>query len=284
MIHNIINGLGVTEVLNPEITAFTERSGSRTSSRSTTTTTADARYTIALPNGQTASNLTQTQYDTVKALLAIYNEAFALSKENGLPVPSWDTYDTLSNAQNALANLKAQIRKEDFAEALAKANAAIAYQIKVINTPYISADERAKDIRKAVEDAKDAFGERVYKEVILEGNNENVANMERQKAEDRYWLENYEYVRQAEMDAVNGKIGSNSSSLPFPEWIIEMQKNESAQTTPPEVVLPDNVPTVPTVQPPSEKQGSGILIPALIFAVGAIATIALVKTSNKKRR
>lgn len=175
-----------------------------------------------------------------------------------------------------LAKLKAQIRQKDFVEALAKANAAIAYQKKVINTPYISADERAKDIRKAVEDARDAVGERVYKEVILEGNNENVAIREKQQAEARYWLENYEYVRQAEMDAVNGKIGSNSSSLPFPEWIIEMQKNESAQTTPPEVVMP-------TVQPPEEKQGSGILVPALIFAVGAIAAIVLVKSKPKRR-
>lgn len=76
--------------------------------------------------------------------------------------------------------------------------------------------------------------------------------------------------------AQNGKIGSNSSSLPFPEWIIEMQKNESAKTTPPEVVMP-------TVQPPEEKQGSGILVPALIFAVGAIAAIVLVKSKPKRR-
>lgn len=275
MINDILNGLGVTEVLKPEITAFSERSGSSTTSRSTTAT-ADARYTVTLPNGQTASNLTQAQYDTIKALLDIYNEAFALAKSNGLSVPDWSDYTKDENAQNALAKLKAQIRMKDFAEARAKADAAIAYQKKVINTPYISADERAKDIRKAVEDAKDAVGERVYKEVILEGNNENVANIERQKAEDRYWLENYEYVRQAEMDAVNGKIGSNSSSLPFPEWIIEMQKNESAQTTPPEVVMP-------TVQPPEEKQGSGILVPALIFAVGAFAAIVLVKSKPKRR-
>lgn len=275
MINDILNGLGVTEVLKPEITAFSERSGSSTTSRSTTAT-AGASYTVALPNGQIASNLTQAQYDTVKSLLDIYNEAFALAKSNGLSVPDWSDYTKDENAQNALAKLKAQIRMKDFAEARAKADAAIAYQKKVINTPYISADERAKDIRKAVEDAKDAVGERVYKEVILEGNNENVANMERQKAEDRYWLENYEYVRQAEMDAVNGKIGSNSSSLPFPEWIIEMQKTESAQAMPAGVVMP-------TVQPPEEKQGSGILVPALIFAVGAIAAIVLVKSKPKRR-
>ena len=275
MINDILNGLGVTEVINPEITAFSERSGSSTTSRSTTAT-ADARYTVALPNGQIASNLTQAQYDTIKALLAIYNEAFALAQSNGLSVPDWSDYTKDENAQNALAKLKAQIRMKDFAEARAKADAAIAYQKTVINTPYISADERAKDIRKAVEDAKDAVGERVYKEVILEGNNENVANKERQKAEDQYWLKNYEYVRQAEMDAVNGKIGSNGSSLPFPEWIIEMQKNESAQTTPTEVVMP-------TVQPPEKKQGSGILFPALIFAVGAIAAIVLVKSKPKRR-
>ena len=279
MINDILNGLGVTEVIKPEITAFSERSGSSTTSRSTTAT-ADARYTVALPNGQIASNLTQAQYDTIKALLDIYNEAFALAKSNGLSVPDWSEYTKDENAQNALAKLKAQIRMKDFAEARAKADAAIAYQTKVINTPYISADERAKDIRKAVEDAKDAFGERVYKEVILEGNNENVAERERQIAESQYWLKNYEYVRQAEMDAVNGKIGSNSSSLPFPEWIVEMQKNESAQTQPPEVVLPD---IVPTVQPPEEKQGSGILVPALIFAVGAIAAIVLVKSKPKRR-
>ena len=275
MINDILNGLGVTEVINPEITAFSGRSGSSTSSRSTTAT-ADARYTVTLPNGQTASNLTQAQYDTIKALLDIYNEAFALAKSNGLSVPNWSDYTKDENAQNALAKLKAQIRMKDFAEARAKADAAIAYQKTVINTPYISADERAKDIRKAVEDAKDAVGERVYKEVILEGNNENVANKERQKAEDQYWLKNYEYVRQAEMDAVNRKIGSNSSSLPFPEWIIEMQKNESAQTTPPDFVML-------TVQPPEEKQGSGILVPALIFAVGAIAAIVLVKSKPKRR-
>lgn len=272
MINDILNGLGV---IKHRITALRERSGSSASSRSTTAT-ADARYTVALPNGQIASNLTQAQYDTIKALLDIYNEAFALAKSNGLSVPDWSDYTKDENAQNALAKLKAQIRMKDFAEARAKADAAIAYQTKVINTPYISADERAKDIRKAVEDARDALGERVYKEVILEGNNENVANMERQKAEDQYWLKNYEYVRQAEMDAVNGKIGSNSSSLPFPEWIIEMQKNESAKTTPPEVVMP-------TVQPPEEKQGSGILVPALIFAVGAFAAIALVKSKPKRR-
>jgi hypothetical protein len=276
MINDILNGLGVTEVLKPEITAFSERSGSSTTSRSTTAT-ADARYTVALPNGQIASNLTQAQYDTIKALLDIYNEAFALAKSNGLSVPLWSKYTTIENAQNALAKLKAQIlRMEDFAEARDKANAAIAYQKKVINTPYISADERAKDIRKAVEDAKDAFGERAYKEVILEGNNEDVANREKLRAEEQYWRDNYEYVRQAEMDAVNGKIGSNSSSLPFPEWIIEMQKNESAQTTPTKVVMP-------TVQPPEEKQGSGILVPALIFAVGAIAAIVLVKSKPKRR-
>lgn len=275
MINDILNGLGVTEVIKPEITAFSEHSGSSTTSRSTTAT-ADARYTVALPNGQTASNLTQAQYDTIKALLDIYNEAFALAKSNGLSVPNWSDYTKDENAQYALAKLKAQIRMKDFAEARAKADAAIAYQTKVINTPYISADERAKDIRKAVEDAKDAVGERAYKEVILEGNNENVANKERQKAEDQYWLKNYEYVRQAEMDAVNGKIGSNSSSLPFPEWIIEMQKYESAQPTPPEVIMP-------TVQPPEEKQGSGILVPALIFAVGAIAAIVLVKSKPKRR-
>ena len=275
MINNILNGLGVTEVLNPEITAFSERSGSSSTSRSTTAT-ADARYTVALPNGQIASNLTQAQYDSIKALLDIYNEAFALAKSNGLSVPDWSDYTKDENAQNALAKLKAQIRMKDFAEARAKADAAIAYQKTVINTPYVSADERAKDIRKAVEDARDALGERVYKEVILEGNNENVANRERQQAEARYWLENYEYVRQAEMDAVNGKIGSNSSSLPFPEWIIEMQKNESAQTTPLYAVMH-------TVQPPEEKQGSGILVPALIFAVGAIAAIVLVKSKPKRR-
>lgn len=276
MINDILNGLGVTEVLNPEITAFSERSGSSTTSRSTTAS-ADARYTVALPNGQIASNLTQAQYDNIKALLDIYDEAFALAKSNGLPVPDWSEYTKIENAQNALAKLKAQkIRMEDFAKARDKANAAIAYQKQVINTPYISADERAKDIRKAVEDAKDAFGERVYKEVILEGNNENVAIRERQQAEAKYWWENYEYVRQAEMDAVNGKIGSNGSSLPFPEWIIEMQKNESAQTTPTKVVMQ-------TVQPPEEKQGSGILVPALIFAVGAIAAIVLVKSKPKRR-
>lgn len=275
MINDILTGLGVTEVLNPEITAFSERSGSSTTSRSTTAS-ADARYTVALPNGQIASNLTQAQYDTIQALLDIYNEAFALAKSNGLSVPDWSEYTKIENAQNALAKLKAQIRMEDFAKARDKANAAIAYQKQVINTPYISADERAKDIRKAVEDAKDAFGERVYKEVILEGNNENVAIRERQQAEAKYWLENYEYVRQAEMDAVNGKIGSNGSSLPFPEWIIEMQQNESAQTTPTKVVMP-------TVQPPEEKQGSGILVPALIFAVGAIAAIVLVKSKPKRR-
>ena len=275
MINDILNGLGVTEVLNPEITAFSKRSGSSTSSRSTTAT-ADARYTVALPNGQTASNLTQEQYDTIKALLRIYNEASALAKSNGLSVPDWSEYTKIENAQNALAKLKAQIRQKDFDVAKAEADAAIAYQKKVINTPYISADERAKDIRKAVEDARDAFGERVYQEVIMEGNNENVAIREKQQAESRYWQENYEYVRQAEMDAVNGKIGSNSSSLPFPEWINEMQKNESAKTTPPEVVMP-------TVQPPEEKQGSGILVPALIFAVGAIAAIVLVKSKPKRR-
>jgi hypothetical protein len=276
MINDILNGLGVTEVLKPEITAFSERSGSSTTSRSTTAS-ADARYTVALPNGQIASNLTQAQYDNIKALLDIYNEAFALAKSNSLSVPLWSEYTTIKNAQNALAKLKAQIRRmEDFAEARDKANAAIAYQKKVINTPYISADERAKDIRKAVEDAKDAFGERAYKEVILEGNNEDVANREKLRAEEQYWRDNYEYVRQAEMDAVNGKIGSNGSSLPFPEWIIEMQKNESAQTTPTKLVLQ-------TVQPPEEKQGSGILVPALIFAVGAIAAIVLVKSKPKRR-
>lgn len=182
MINDIINGLGVTEVLNPEITSFSERSGSSTTSRSGTATDGGQVYTlpdgkqytltkaqydafnkvyneaygyayskninqpqvkdvlkygqivadwykdgkvfteanylasqtqtysVALPNGQVASNLTQAQYDTVQSLLAIYNEAFALSKENGLPVPSWDAYDTMSNAQNALAKLKAQIQ------------------------------------------------------------------------------------------------------------------------------------------------------------------------------
>lgn len=275
MINDIINGLGVTEVLNPEITAFSGRSGSSTTSRSTTAT-AGASYTVALPNGQIASNLTQAQYDNLKALLDIYNEAFAFAKSNGLSVPDWSEYTKIETAKYSLAKLKAQILQKDFDAALAKADAAIAYQKKVINTPYISADERAKDIRKAVEDARDAFGERVYKEVIMEGNNENVAERERQQAEARYWLENYEYVRQAEMDAVNGKIGSNSSSLPFPELIIEMQKNESAQTTPHKVVMQ-------TVQPPEEKQGSGILVPALIFAVGAIAAIVLVKSKPKRR-
>ena len=273
MINDILNGLGVTEVLNPEITAFSKRSGSSTTSRSTTAS-ADARYTVALPNGQIARNLTQEQYDTVKALLNIYNEAFALAKSNGLSVPNWSDYTKdEKNAQNALAKLKAQIRQKDFDEALAKANAAIAYQKQVINTPYVSADERAKDIRKAVEDARDAWGERVYKELILEGNNEDVANREKLRAEEQYWRENYEYVRQAEMDAVNGKIGSNSSSLP------EMQKVESAQTTPTKLVLQ----TVQPPEEPEEKQGSGILVPALIFAVGAIAAIVLVKSKPKRR-
>lgn len=179
MINDILNGLGVTEVLKPEITAFSERSGSSTSSRSTTAT-ADARYTVALPNGQIASNLTRAQYDNIKALLDIYNEAFALAKSNGLPVPLWSEYTPIENAQNALAKLKAQIQaaKQAAAEAAAE--------------------------------------------------------------------------------------------------IQEEQKNESAQTTPPEVVMP-------TVQPPEEKQGSGILVPALIFAVGAFAAIALVKSKPKRR-
>lgn len=189
MINDILNGLGVTEVLKPEITSFPGRSGSSTSSRSTTAT-ADASYTVALPNGQIARNLTRAQYDTIKALLDIYNEAFALAKSNGLSVPDWSEYTKDENAQNALAKLKAQIREKDFAEARAKADAAIAYQ-----------------------------------------------------------------------------------------------KNESAQTTPTEVVMPTMQPkgVMPTVQPPEEKQGSGILVPALIFAVGAIAAIVLVKSKPKRR-
>lgn len=177
MINDILNGLGVTEVINPEITSFSERSGSSTSSRSTTAT-ADARYTVALPNGQIARNLTRAQYDSIQALLDIYSEAFALAKSNGLSVPDWSKYTKIENAQNALATLKAQIQ---------------------------AAQQAA-----------------------------------------------------AEADAE------------------KMQKNESAQTTPTEVVMP-------TVQPPEEKQGSGILVPALIFAVGAIAAIVLVKSKPKRR-
>lgn len=100
MIDRILNGLGDSS---------SSRSGSSSSSTSrSTTASADARYTVALPNGQIARNLTQAQYDNIKALLDIYNEAFALAKSNGLPVPLW--YDKIENAQNALAKLKAQIR------------------------------------------------------------------------------------------------------------------------------------------------------------------------------
>lgn len=213
MINDIIKGLGVTEVLNPEITAFSERSGSSTTSRSTTTTTADARYTIALPNGQTASNLTQTQYDTVKALLAIYNEAFALSKENGLPTPSWDTYDTMSNAQNALAKLKAQIQA---AQEAAAAEAAAAAQ-------------------KAAAEAA---------------------------------------AQKAAAEMVDGSYWENKSE-------IEAKLAEKYSATPPEVVLPDIVPTVQ----PSEKQGGSFpWIAVAIFGAITIGAIALVKSKPKKRR
>ena len=281
MISNIINGLGVTEVLNPEITAFGERSGSSTSSRSTTATDSSVytlpdnkqytltkaqfddfnkvyneaygyayskninqpqvkdvlkygqivadwykdgkvfteanylasqtqTYSVALPNGQIASNLTQAQYDTVKALLDIYNEAFALSKAYELPVPSWDTYDTMSNAQNALAKLKAQIQAAQEA----------------------AASEAAAQ-KAAAEAAKKAAVE------MIDGHT--------------YW--------------------ENKSK-------IEARIAEKYATTPPEVVLPDNM---PTVQPQEEKKGSGILVPALLFAVGALAAIVLVKSKPKRR-
>ena len=109
MIDRILNGLGDSS---------SSRSGSSSSTTSrSTTATADASYTVALPNGQIASNLTQAQYDSIKALLDIYNEAFALAKSNGLSVPNWGEYTTIQNAQNALAKLKAQIRMEDFAKA-----------------------------------------------------------------------------------------------------------------------------------------------------------------------
>ena len=61
---------------------------------------------------------------------------------------------------------------------------------------------------------------------------------------------------------------------------IEARIAEKYATTPPEVVLPDNM---PTVQPQEEKKGSGILVPALLFAVGALAAIVLVKSKPKRR-
>ena len=260
MIHNIINGLGVTEVLNPEITAFGERSGSSTTSRSTTAT-ADARYTVALPNGQTASNLTQAQYDTVKALLDIYNEAFALSKENGLPIPSWDTYDTMSNAQNALAKLKAQIQSAQAEAAAAEAAAAA----NALEPEYLELCKTANE-----------YG-------II--NLPTFTQYQKLSVSDRNILKN-DYLRIAiasyglfDMPGWSDFLKLSDSERDGISMLVSVKQRKT--TTPPEVVLPDNM---PTVQPYEEKQGSGILVPALIFAVGAIATIALVKTSNKKRR
>lgn len=48
-----------------------------------------------------------------------------------------------------------------------------------------------------------------------------------------------------------------------------------------EAVLPNNLPTVP---PTEEEQGSGIFIPAILFAIGTIAAIAIAKSKPKKRR
>lgn len=279
MINDIITGLGVTEVLKPEITSFPGRSGSSTSSRSTTATDGSVytlpdgkqytltnaqydafnkvyneaygyayskninppqvkdvlkygqivadwykdgkvfteanylaaqtqTYTIALPNGQIARNLTPTQYDTVKALLDMYNEAFALSKENGLPLPSWYTYDTMSNARNALAVLKAQIQ---------------AAQIQ-------AAQEAA-----AAEASQKAAYEKVDGHTFWENKSE-----------------------------------------------IEERLAEKYAATPPEVVLPD---IVPTVQPSEDKQGGSFpWFAVAIFGAIAIGAIALVKSKPKKRR
>ena len=332
MINDIITGLGVTELLNPEITLFSERSlfdrsgsstssrtGSSTSSSSTTATDGSVytlpdgklytmtkaqydafhkvygeayryaysknikspqvedvlkygqivadwykdgkvfteadylasqtqTYTIALPNGQIARNLTQTQYDTVKALLDMYNEAFALSKENGLPVPSWDSYDTMSNAQNALAKLKAQIQAAP--EAAAAANAL----------------------------------ESEYLELCQTANKYGIINLptftqyQKLSVSDRNILKN-DYLR----------ISIASYGLvDTPGWsdFLKLSDSERAgisnAVTPPEVVLPD---IVPTVQPYEDKQGRSFpWLAVAIFGAISIGAIALVKSKPKERR
>ena len=263
MINDILNGLGVTEVLKPEIIPLAKRSGSSTSSRSTTAT-ADARYTVALPNGQTASNLTQAQYDTIKALLDIYNEAYALAKSNGLSVPNWSEYTKDENAQNALAKLKAQIREKDIAEARAKADAA-KQPSKPVSTGNQIIDKLIEDgmeqqVSELTEIVNQHWATPIYKECIeyAKANNFPLPSFQ--------WVESFGYKALPKLKELVAERDRTGINIPEPYA--------------PKVVIPDGV--MVSVSP-SEEKGSSLLVPGIILALGVIGAIVLVKSKPKRR-
>ena len=173
MINDILNGLGVTEVLKPEISAFSKRSGSSTTSRSTTATAGGEVYT--LPDGKQYT-LTKAQYADFNK---VYNEAYGY-----------------------------------------------AYS-KNINPPQV------KDVLK-------------YGQVVAD------------------WYKDGKVFTEANYLASQ----TQTYSVALPKGQVASNLTQAQYDT---------------VQPPEEKQGSGILIPALIFAVGAIAAIVLVGSKPKRR-
>lgn len=215
---------------------------------------------------------TDAEYEAYKPYMTLYNEAYGYGYKYNIRQPQWedvlkygqvvvDTYATgqVFDAQAYEMSLQAA------AEAAAAQQAA---------QRAAEAEAAAKQAAAEKAAAEAAANEAAAAEAAAR-QQAAAAAAEAAKAE----AEAHEEAAEAAAEAA-AEIQENTPKTDTEAQRAAQQAAQQNQT-PPNVVLPTRL---PTVQPQEEKQGSGILIPAIILALGALAAIALTHSKPKRRR
>ena len=237
MIDRILNGLGDSS-----------------SSRSVAATT----YSISTPSG-TYTGLTKEQHDAWKAALDHYTNAYGIAYSYDLTAPNWSEF-TMTNGQSIVDS----------------------YVQKALNSGKKSKSESWQTFVET-RAAQLAPQTQAQAQTQQQAQPQTQVQTEPQMTA-QYWATPYiqECIAYAK---------ANNYPMPSRQWVesygskaLDKLKEMVAERDRTGINIPDpfNVQPLPTaqpagVQPAEKKQGSGLLIPGLILAVGIVGAILLTK-------
>lgn len=211
---------------------------------------------------------TDAEYEAYKPYMTLYNEAYGYGYKYNIRQPQWE--DVLKYGQAVVDTYATGQVFDAQAYEMSLQAAAEAAAAQQAAQRAAEAEAAAKQAAAEKAAAEAAANEAAAAEAAARQQAAAAAS-EAAKAE----AEAHEEAAEAAAEAA-AVIQENT-----PKTDTEAQRAAQQNQTPPDVVLPTRL---PTVQPQEEKQGSGILIPAIILALGALAAIALTHSKPKRRR